>query len=281
MQAQESSKTMDTNTVRAYHEANRQGWNEGAVRYTESLEKTLASLCAGHSSLHPLERAHLGDLRAWCGTAVHLQCASGEDTLSLWLEGAQRVVGVDISDVHIANARQLSAALNAPATWYRCDILDTPHELDGIADLVYTGQGALCWLHDLDAWAQVIYRLLKPGGVFHVLDDHPITWLFDLNAETYELVDVNYFTHIEQSKGWPSSYIGTLDIPLEKQSDKYERLWSIASVFQALHQAGLTIDYLGEHAEPYWNAFPNLKSELRGKIPMTFSIKAHRPIDSK
>ena len=103
------------------------------------------------SSLHPIERANLGDLRTWCGTAIHLQCASGRDTLSLWNEGVAEVIGVDIADVHIANAQRLSAALGAPATWYRCDVLETPSTLDGRADLVYTGQGALCWLHDLDA----------------------------------------------------------------------------------------------------------------------------------
>jgi len=31
--------------------------------------------------------------------------------------------------------------------------LETPSTLDGQADLVYTGQRALCWLHDLNAWA--------------------------------------------------------------------------------------------------------------------------------
>lgn len=277
MQAQEDPRAVAAATVRAYHEANRQGWNEGAIRYTEGLAQTIAALRSGHSSLHPIERAHLGDLRTWCGTAIHLQCASGEDTLSLWLEGAQQVIGVDISDVHIANARQLSAALQAPAVWYRCDILDTPHELDGVADLVYTGQGALNWLHDLEGWAYVVYRLLKPGGILHILEDHPITWLFDLNAETYVLNDINYFAHREPSRGWPSSYIGTLDIPLEAQTVKHERLWPIASVFQALRQAGLEIDALGEHAEPYWDAFPNLRAELRGKMPMTFSLQAHRP----
>ena len=84
-------------------------------------------------------------LRQWLYSIIR-----PEDTLSLLLEGEQQVIGVDISDVHIANARQLSAALQAPAVWYRCDILDTPHELDGVADLVYTGQGALNWLHDLE-----------------------------------------------------------------------------------------------------------------------------------
>jgi hypothetical protein len=68
------------------------------------LEDTLAFLRAGGSNLHPIERTNLGDLRAWCTTAIHLQCASGCDTLSLWNEGVTRVIGIDISDLHIANA---------------------------------------------------------------------------------------------------------------------------------------------------------------------------------
>ena len=63
--------------VRARHEANRAAWNEGAVRYTAEIEETIAFLAAGGSNLHPVERAHLGDLAAWCRTAIHLQCASG------------------------------------------------------------------------------------------------------------------------------------------------------------------------------------------------------------
>ena len=29
-------------------------------------------------------------------------------------------------------------------------------------DLVYTGIGALCWLPDIRAWAEVVARLLRP-----------------------------------------------------------------------------------------------------------------------
>ena len=96
--------------VRARHEANRLAWNEGAVRYTDEIEETIAFLAAGKIQPAPgRARANLGDLRAWCRTAIHLQCASGRDTLSLWNEGVAQVVGVDISDVHIANARRISA----------------------------------------------------------------------------------------------------------------------------------------------------------------------------
>jgi ubiquinone/menaquinone biosynthesis C-methylase UbiE len=72
------------------------------------------------------------------------------------------VIGVDISDNMIACARAKSDQLGAPATWYCCDILDTPSHLNQTADLVYTGRGALNWIMDIEAWATVVARLLKP-----------------------------------------------------------------------------------------------------------------------
>ncbi len=270
--------------VRARHAANRAGWNEGARHYTAEIADTIAFIQHGRSNLHPIERRNLGDLRVWCGTAVHLQCASGRDTLSLLNEGVGRVVGLDISDVHIDNARQTSAGLAAlgqpvNADWVRCDVLDAPHSLDASADLVYTGRGALCWLHDLQTYAQVVARLLKPGGVYHVLDDHPFSNLYD--SESSELVfrGVSYFDQWESSVGWPSTYIGdSLGIPAEQQAVKYEAGWNLMDITNALLGAGLTLEYLGEHAEDYWDKFQHLKPELQGKIPLTFSIRARKPL---
>jgi SAM-dependent methyltransferase len=276
--SQEEKPPENEQDVRARHASNRAGWNEGALRYSEELDQAIAFLREGNSNLHPIERANLGNLGAWCETAIHLQCASGRDTLSLWKEGAKQVIGVDISDVHIENARRLSSALNAPAHWYRCDVLDTPHELDGWADLVYTGRGALCWLQDLKAWGSVVYRLLKPGGVFHILDDHPLIWLFDVQDSRFVYSGKRYFGHFESGKGWTETYIGQLQTPVEQQARKYEALWTLAQITNVLIQAGLVIDFLGEHPDPYWEQFPTLDPALRGHIPLTFSIKARRPI---
>jgi SAM-dependent methyltransferase len=266
----------DADEVRARHEANRASWNEGAVWYTDRIEEDIEFLRSGKSSVHPIERRNLGDLSPWCNRAIHLQCASGRDTLSLLAEGAREVVGVDISDRHIANATRTSDALGAPAQWFRCDVLDTPHELDGTADLVYTGRGAICWLHDMDAWAAVIHRLLKPGGVVHLYDDHPISWLFDINAETLIFSGNSYFDHAESSKGWPAVYIGELAIPLAEQTRKYERSWNISTMFMALHNAGLAVELFGEYPDRYWQAFDKLKPELEGKIPLSFAMMARK-----
>ena len=273
---------LDESEVRARHEANRASWNEGALVYTAGLADAIAFIAAGKSNLHPIERRSLGDLGAWCQTAIHLQCASGRDTLSLINEGVQQVVGVDISDRHIENARQMTTALahlGRPlrAEWIRCDVLDTPHALDGTADLVYTGRGALCWIHDLQSYVRVVARLLKPGGVYHVLDDHPITGLLDSEAETYVFRRASYFEFSESSVGWPSTYIGSdLTIPLAQQSPKYEHSWNLMEIFNALTGAGLSVEYLGEHPEPYWDSLPHLQPDLRGLIPLTFSMLARK-----
>lgn len=265
-----------TDEIRERHEANRAAWNEGAVYYTGLLESDIERLRTGRTSLHPIERRALGDLRAWCGRAIHLQCASGMDTLSLWVEGAKDVVGIDISDDHIANARRMSDALEAPAQWFRCDVLDAPAELDGTADLVYTGRGAIGWLHDIAAWARVVARLLAPGGMLHLLEDHPFTWLLREEAGALALADYDYFDSAFSSKGWPASYIGDAAGPEAEQTRKYERLWTISAVVNALVGAGLHIERLDEHRERYWQAFPAVDPAVLDRLPMTWSLIARR-----
>lgn len=267
----------DRAEVERRHHANRLAWNEGAMRYTDSLEDAIGFIRAGQSSLHPIERRNLGDRLGNIRCAVHLQCASGRDTLSLWNEGAGEVVGVDISDVHIANAQKLSVATGAPARWFCCDLLDIPGELDGSADLVFTGRGSVSWIHDLGAWARVVVRLLEPGGVFHIFDDHPLLWILNENDGRVFYQDYDYFTTAESSQGWPATYIGPLDKPVSEETRKFERLWPLATIVQSLIDAGLVIRTVDEHPDEYWDVLPGLTADQKRKLPMTFSILAKKP----
>ena len=269
---------VDAVEVRLRHEDNRRAWNQAAQQYRAGLDDAVEYLRAGGVHLHPLEREHLGDLGAWCDLAVHLQCASGKDTLSLLNAGAGRVVGVDIAEGHIANARQVSERLGgAAASWYRCDVLDTPHELDGTADLVYTGRGALGWVHDLDGWAAVVGRLLRPGGLFHVLDDHAGAYLFDPAASELRPSGADYFANVTGSRGWTEQYVGDLGREKAEHAVKHERLWPPSAVFGALIRVGLVVEQFGEHPDEYWPAFPHLEPQLRRRLPMTYTITARKP----
>lgn len=266
--------------VRRRHAENKASWEQAAEVYAAEHEAALSMLRDGGSNLHPIERAilesHRGPLGDWCEVAIHLQCASGRDTLSLWNEGVQRVVGVDIAERHISNARRLSEELGAPAAWYRCDVLDTPHELDGTADLVYTGRGAIGWIHDLDAWAAVLGRLLRPDGVLSLFDDHPASFLFDPDEAELTYSGVNYFDSAAAGYGFSDSYIAHLGVPEEEVALNHDRVWTLADLHGACRGAGLEWVHLGEHPEGYWNAFPLLSEDERRRIPNTFSLLARR-----
>ncbi len=265
--------------IRRMHESNRAAWNEAAVNYDDVIGD-LPILQRGGTVLKPIELQQLGDLHGWCQRAIHLQCASGADTLSLVNLGAAEVVGVDISDVHLANARRKSEALGFPASWYRCDLLDTPAELDGTADLVYTGKGALCWLHDLSAWARVVQRLLKPGGRFYLFESHPFAWLFNPDASTYQRdSEWSYFrAEPDASQGWSDAYIGDIGKPKHEQATKYERLWPVSTIINELIGAGLRLDRFSEFPNPPYSfpLFPNIPAEEAAALPQSYSLQMSR-----
>ena len=262
----------------AMHQANRAAWNEGAVHYEEQVARDIAFLRAGGKNLLAPELRILHDLGSWCHRAIHLQCAGGRDTLSLWNHGAAEVVGVDISDRMIAVAQQKSAALGAPATWYCCDLLDTPVELNGTADLVYTGRGALNWIIDLAGWARVVKRLLTPTGRLYVFEGHPLTWVWDQQATEFRLSEEygDYFAEqVDVSQGWPATYIGELELAVGEQARKYERQWTLGAIVTTLADTGLRLERLEEHPDPYWDAFPNIPPDLLRRLPQTFSLLMH------
>jgi SAM-dependent methyltransferase len=271
---------IDGMDVRRLHEDNRIGWNEGAEAYEADLESRVKFLREGGTNFVAPEYEYLRDLGIWCQRAIHLQCAGGTDTLSLWNLGAQEVIGVDISDRMIEVARRKSQALGAPAEWYRCDVLDTPHEFDGTADLVYTGRGAICWIHELDRWAAVIERLLKPGGKFYLFEGHPICSLFDITASEYRLDPVHgdYFTEqVFSEQGWPETYIGDLGKPADEHAVKHERQWKLSDILNALAGAGLRLERIEEHPDAFWDANVNMPAETRRRLPQTLSIFMSKP----
>jgi len=40
-------------------------------------------------------------------------------------------------------------------------------------DIVYTSQGVLAWIKDINKWS-IIYSYLKKGGVFYIMEIHPM-----------------------------------------------------------------------------------------------------------
>lgn len=250
-------------------------WNVTAAIYERDEHADIALLRAGGASLLTPERRFLHGLSTWCGRAIHLQCAGGTDTLSLWTLGASEVVGLDISERMIAVAQRKSHALRAPALWYCCDVLDAPPALDATADLVYTGKGALPWIMDIEAWARVVARLLKPGGKLYVFEGHPLDWVWDMQATTYQLSSRtgSYFSHaVATDRGWPLFSDPIQQHPHKGQFHVHERQWTLGDIMNSLVAAGLLLERFEEYPDLFWNQFPDLPAELASRLPHTYSL---------
>ncbi|MEO7665219.1 MAG: class I SAM-dependent methyltransferase [Candidatus Limnocylindrales bacterium] len=264
--------------VRAMHASNRAAWDEAAERYEGWLAEAIELIRSGGSNLFGVEEDLIGDLHGRCRRAIHLQCAGGRDTLSLWNLGADEVVGIDFSPRMLDLATRLAEATGAPATWVLADVLDTPPMLNGTGDLVYTGRGSLIWLQDLGAWAAVVVRLLAPGGRFVLFEGHPAEWLFDVDADgRWIATDYDYFARVEASRGWSPEYIEHLSIDDADQSWKFARAWTLGEVITALLGAGLALDAVAEHPVDWWGGHRDARPEERGRIPLSFSIVGRRP----
>ena len=264
--------------VAAMHASNRAAWDEAAERYEGWLAEAIELIRGGGTNLFGAEVELIGDLHGRCRRAIHLQCAGGRDTLSLWNLGADEVVGIDFSPRMLALARRLTEATGAPARWIESDVLATPHDLDNTADLVYTGRGSLVWLQDLDAWAAVVARLLSPTGRFVLFEGHPVEWLFDVDDDgRWVATDYDYFGGAEASKGWAPEYIDRLSLADGDQSWKFARAWTLGEVITALLGAGLRLERVTEHPIDWWGGHGDVRAEDRGRIPLSFSVVARGP----
>ncbi len=161
------------------HEINRVAWNAATDAHNSHKRDQVAFFRNGGDTLFPEEIDLLGDVTG--RTLVHLQCNSGQDSLSLARRGAV-VTGVDISDTAIAFARRLSAETGIPATFVRADVYDWLAETAAHGprfDLAFASYGALVWLSDIRAWAAGVAAVLNPGGRLVVVEFHPFANVFD------------------------------------------------------------------------------------------------------
>lgn len=239
-----------------YIEQNRRAWD--AIAEVRARKWPAADFfAAGGSLLDERVRNAAGEVTG--RTLLHLQCATGEDTLS-WAGAGAIATGVDISVAQIAIAARKAADAGLTARFVAADIYDLPADLRaGSFDLVYTGGGALVWLPDIARWAGVIAAALKPGGRLILAEEHPIAgclWATD-GALT---ITSDYFGRgtPEFDRGW-GHFAGAEDA----QEVKAQFAWPLGDIVTALARAGLRIESLEESPSTADWRFGPLLDEVR------------------
>jgi len=259
-----------------YIKINKESWNKRTDVHFDSDFYDNPGFIKGHNSLNDIEMNLLGDIKG--KSILHLQCHFGQDTISLNRLGAT-ATGVDLSDKAIERARELTILTNTVAKFICCDIYDLAQHLDERFDIVFTSYGAIGWLPDLDKWAEIVSRFLKPNGKFVFVEFHPVVWMFDDN---FEEIGYRYFNSgpiIEKAEGTYTDRDAPITLDLVNWNH------GISEVINSLIKSGLEINSFDEFDYSPYDVFNNTveitpkKFRIKhheDKIPMVYSIVATR-----
>ena len=259
-------------------ETNRETWNKKVTVHAKSDFYNIEAFKKGASSLNSYELKALGDVSG--KSMLHLQCHFGQDTLC-WSRMGAHCTGIDISEDGIKLAQELNKELNLDAKFVCCNVLDVSNHISEKFDIVFTSYGTIGWLPDLKPWAQMISERLKTGGIFYIVDFHPIDWMFDYATNPPKL-EYGYM----QKDAIYEEYKGTYaDTESDMISKDYGWNHSLSEVINFLIEAGLTIEYLNELDGSPYDIFPSLVKnkdglfELPNKMyPLIFEVKARKLI---
>ena len=251
-----------------------EGWTD--INKNSELYR-LDKFKAGLNVLKSIELEELPDVAG--KSMLHLQCHFGMDTLS-WVRMGAEVTGIDFSPKAIDLAKSLSAELNIPARFIQSELFDLPNVLDEQFDIVFTSYGVLCWLDDIGRWAGIAARYLKPGGVFYMVEFHPLFGSIDDDGEK---IQYPYFYSPEPMKF--ASEGNYSDPKADFKSDSYEWAHSVGEVVTALINAGLRIEFLHEFPYSPCKGMPCLVEDSPGRyvlekypglVPLVYSLRASK-----
>ncbi len=214
-----------------------------SLRTDEALERIRENpKTAFHPGMMALLEKHVGD---FTGKKILLP-SSGDNhaAFALALMGAH-VTSLDISERQLENARTISDDWGLDIeyicdnTMYLSKIKDAPY------DLVYTSNGTLTWIGDLNEMYRNVSRVLKDGGCSALFDIHPFNRPFTGEAWKLPVIKKSYY-------------------------DVFPDLhWRIQDIINSNISAGLNICEMAELPATdasFWYTYDELKSKSKDDI---------------
>ena len=177
-------------TEKNYFDSNKELWNKKTAIHKNSDFYDLKGFMNGNNTLKDIELKELGNVKG--KNILHLQCHFGLDTLS-WARLGADVTGIDFSDEAISTAKQINKEAKLDAEFICSNVYDLKAKLNKKYDIVFTSYGVIGWLPDLNRWADIINYFLNPGGVFYMVEFHPVLWMMD---DDFKQIKYSYFPHL-------------------------------------------------------------------------------------
>lgn len=263
-------------------DANRKAWGLIAQEHYEHYSQTMRE---GKHELNAHIRREIGDIHG--KSVIHLQCNTGADSIRLAQMGA-RVTGVDLVPDNIRCARLMAEELGVEdIRFIESDVLRLTEVHHEKYDIVFTSEGVLGWLPDLQQWGKVVRALLKDTGFLYVFDSHPFFMMFDENKLGREIYEIKYpyFDYTPDLEETIGGYAAETKYGVEA----WFWMQKISDIINAAACNGLHIEYFHEFPENFCNSGGDMTHlpdrdlfiypHNKDKYPMSYSLRAsvYRP----
>jgi len=255
-------------------DTNKMSWGGFSKVHYENYKKALQE---NRHKFSKIIEEELGDISG--KTVIHLQCNTGADTVLLAQKGAI-VTGVDLVPDNIFYAKKMAQELGVNnIDFIESDIMELKEKHEKKYDVVFTSEGVLCWLPDLNKWAQTIKHLLNESGFLYVLDSHPFFMAFDEEKLKENKLEIKYPYFIRDPEYSEEMY----DYASEnKTGETFNWMYKVSDIINPLAKAGLKIEFFNEYDSLYYD-LGGMENCGNGhchypffdtKLPFTFSLKA-------
>ena len=274
----------NTNHEEAY-ELNRLNWDERVDSHFNSpmYQAHIEDLKKGKHCMDPVLVERMGDVTG--KKLIHLQCHMGMETLA-WAQLGAESTGIDFSQPAIDRGRLLSAELNIPAEFICTDLYSTPDHVEANSfDIAFVSVGAILWLPDINEWASVVSKVLKPGGKLFMDEVHPLNHVLEQH-DTEPILYAKYPYLHDAPLVFDEQGSYTDESAIFEHTKTLSWTHSISAVINALISNGLTIRAMHETAKCVWKRYESmtevnpshfeLPDPYTGKLPMLYTLIAEK-----
>ena len=271
---------MQKSEICFYTSQNKEAWNEVMPKHQASAKEKWdqAFLTHGYSCIKDenfmlvLERINVANK-----DIIHLCCNNGIELMSLKNMGAGRCVGIDISDLAIAEAQERASKCKIDCEFICSDVYDMPKNLNNSFDIVLLTAGCVGWIPDLQGFFKIISHLLRENGIVVIHEIHPFSETLPFDSAVIEnrlQIIEPYFRDEPIVENTSLDYVGRTDYIAKTQ---YWFVHTISSLIMALINNGLRIEYFSEHAQDISSG--HKKQEiLNASIPLSYILLGRKNV---
>ena len=145
--------------IKKYTNANKEAWNEVIPKHQNARKDKLDKLFSQPGFIIQNDKQLLDifeRIEIKGKDVIHLCCNNGIELLSIKNMGANRCVGIDISELAIDEATNRALKANFECEYICSDVYEIPTKYNNSFDVLHITAGCIGWMPDLELFFNLL-----------------------------------------------------------------------------------------------------------------------------